>query len=115
MQRILASLGVLAIFGVTFALPLYVALTLCAMPCCHHGGAGAGMTSGGMAGCATAPCSIRSDEATAPATTTSPVRATAAALVVVAHCGVRPSCPRTDSGGVAAALHIAVPSSVLRI
>jgi hypothetical protein len=114
MQRILAACGVLGLFGVMFALPLYVALTLCAMPCCHHGG-GVAMTSD-MTGCATTPCSIRSDEVSAPATTTSHARTDAvAAPIATVERGAHRQCPRSDSGGVAAAVHIAVPSSVLRI
>src|ERR1044071_1629274 len=95
MQRILAACGVLGLFSVMFALPLYVALTLCAMPCCHHGGSVA-MTSD-MTGCATTPCSIRSDEVSAPATTTQ-VHATVTAPVTAG----RTPCAPTRRGPTAA-------------
>lgn len=63
-RRLLAGLGALVVFGVLFLLPLWVALTLCTMPCCHHenGSAGA-VVSADMAACATE-CGMRSDDAT---------------------------------------------------
>ena len=65
-RRLLAGLGVLAVFGAFFVLPLCAALALCTMPCCHHeNGATGAVVSADMAACATE-CGVRSDDGTPP-------------------------------------------------
>ena len=65
-RRFLAGLGALVVFGVLFLLPLWVALTLCTMPCCQHeNGATGPVVSAGMTACGTE-CGMRSADA-APA------------------------------------------------
>lgn len=59
LRRTFAGAGAVLFLGMFFALPLYVALTLCAMPCCQE-------EDVASAACATA-CSIRASEATAAA------------------------------------------------
>ena len=62
MSRFLAAFGAVLLFGVTFALPLYAALSLCTMPCCHgHNGK---VVQADMSGCAPQ-CVVVNDDATA--------------------------------------------------
>lgn len=63
-QRLLAGLGVLVFVAVFFALPLYAAATLCAMPCCASDSSTTPVMSIGMPECAT-DCFVHSEEATA--------------------------------------------------
>ncbi|GEM_PF-1809201 len=64
-QRLIACAGVIVLFAVFFALPLYAAVNLCTMPCCHHDGSSEQPAVGaGMSGCAS-DCSISADAATA--------------------------------------------------
>lgn len=67
-RRIFGGLGVLVVFGAFFVLPLCAALTLCTMPCCHHGNRATGgpIVSGVMTPCETE-CGVRSADATLPA------------------------------------------------
>jgi hypothetical protein len=92
-RRILAGFGVLAIFGGLFVLPLYAALTLCTMPCCHHenGPAGA-VVSADMAACETE-CGFRADDAT-PTTVAA----------------VAPGIPKTSPPAIAVAYFPAAPA-----
>jgi hypothetical protein len=62
-RRCFAALGAVLLLGVFFVLPLCAALSLCAMPCCHHESDPAGaLAAGEMPGCATE-CAISSDDA----------------------------------------------------
>ena len=67
-HRLIAGIASFVLLGSFFAVPLYAALTICAMPCCGHGDDDGGTTlvSAGMAACATE-CAFRSDEATSTA------------------------------------------------
>ena len=66
-RRLLAGAGAVVFLAVFFAMPLYAAVTLCKMPCCHHDSATSPAMSADMPACAT-DCFVRSDEATAAAT-----------------------------------------------
>lgn len=65
-HRLLAGAGALVFFAVFFAIPLYAAAALCAMPCCHEDNAASLAVSAGAPACAT-DCVVRSDEMTAAA------------------------------------------------
>ncbi len=62
-RRLLASAALLVFVGAFFVLPLYGALALCSMPCCHpeNDNGGGSLVSAAMAACV-AECSIRADE-----------------------------------------------------
>ena len=63
-RRLLAALGALVVFGALFIVPLWVALTICTMPCCSGDDDATGpVVSAGMAACATE-CGIRPADAT---------------------------------------------------
>jgi len=62
-RRILGGSGLLVFLGAFFVLPLFAALALCAMPCCHQETGSAGsVVSAGMAACETE-CSSLANEA----------------------------------------------------
>ncbi len=65
-MKIVAGTAILVFFAVFFALPVYAAMTLCAMPCCAKTGTA---ISTGMTECATT-CTIRADQAAPSRTTT---------------------------------------------
>lgn len=64
-RQILAGAGMLLFVGIFFALPLWAAMSLCAMPCCHHSDAAKALAAGSMP-CANE-CSVQAPEA--PSTT----------------------------------------------
>ena len=78
-RRIPAGAAALIFFAMFFALPLYAAATMCAMPCCHAG-AGAAMKSNLLA-CPGSECVVTADEATVQAVS----RYVAPSLVAVPH------------------------------
>jgi hypothetical protein len=64
-RRVVGIAGLLAFAGAFFVMPLYAAIMICGMPCCHHGeGSGASSTvSSPISGCE-AECSLREASAT---------------------------------------------------
>lgn len=66
MPRVLASICVTVFLTVFFAVPLYAAMTICTMPCCHPTQT---TISASMNGCGTE-CAVRADETTAAAART---------------------------------------------
>ena len=78
--RLRALFGVMALFGGLFVLPLCVALSLCTMPCCHHGESDSAVVSADM-NCATE-CAVQSDDATETTVATMPGVHRAAPVVV---------------------------------
>jgi hypothetical protein len=65
LTRVFSVAGLLLFVGAFFVAPLCNALTLCTMPCCHHGSSGAKIAANPMAPCATE-CAISSSESTIP-------------------------------------------------
>lgn len=68
-RRVVGIAGLLAFVGAFFVIPLYAALMICNMPCCHQGeGHGASaIVSSPMSGCE-AECSLREAAATSTVT-----------------------------------------------
>jgi hypothetical protein len=120
-MRVLAGFGVLILFGATFALPLYAALSLCTMPCCHHGNGK--VVRADMSGCAPH-CVIVNDEATAAnarviaseRSASSTIAPSTAAVAVIADVRARTPIER-DAGWLprAAGAPVHVLNSVFRI
>lgn len=113
----LGAIALAAFLGAFFVVPLYAALTLCTMPCCHHesgSGAAPGL-SADMSGCQT-DCSIGSADAAtmaAPAVVPGNDAARNAVAVTVAGAVVEPArataaFPQTSGSarGSAAPLHV---------
>ena len=65
-RRVSAGAAALIFFAMFFALPLYAAATMCAMPCCHHATPGAKLKNN-LPGCAGSECTITADDATVKA------------------------------------------------
>lgn len=91
-RRISAGAAALIFFAIFFALPLYAAATLCAMPCCHHGGPGAKLKND-LPGCPGGECTIAADDATVKAVS----RYVAPSLVAISRVAMTASTvtPRT--------------------
>ena len=70
-HRVVGIAGLLVFVGAFFVIPLYAALMICNMPCCHHGeGHGASaFVSSPMSGCE-AECALREASATSTITPT---------------------------------------------
>ena len=68
-RRVVGIAGLLAFAGAFFVMPLYAALMICNMPCCHHDqGRGAdALVSSQLSGCE-AECSLREAAATSTVT-----------------------------------------------
>jgi hypothetical protein len=68
-RRVVGIAGLLAFVGAFFVVPLYAALMICGMPCCHHDqGRGAdALVSSQASGCE-AECSLREAAATSTVT-----------------------------------------------
>ena len=65
LTRVFGVAGLLLFVSAFFVAPLCNALTLCTMPCCHHGSSDAKIAANPMAPCATE-CAISSSESTLP-------------------------------------------------
>lgn len=78
-RRIPAGAAALIFFAMFFALPLYAAVTMCTMPCCHHA---SGVTlKSNLLACPGSECVITADDATVKAVS----RYVAPTLVAVAQ------------------------------
>jgi hypothetical protein len=123
-RRLFAGLGALVVFGVLFFLPLWVALTLCTMPCCQHeNGATGAVVSADMAACATE-CGIRSADATPASVVTlaapNGMLRSSLVAIAVAHLPAAPAAPvacdrveESSPRGADTSLHVL--NSVFRI
>jgi hypothetical protein len=60
-RRLVAALAAFFVLGVFFVLPLYAAVTLCSMPCCHPQKRADTVVTAAMNGCATE-CAVRADD-----------------------------------------------------
>lgn len=79
-RRVSAGAAALIFFAMFFALPLYAAVTMCTMPCCHHGSAHATLKSN-LPACPGNECVISADDATVKAVS----RYEAPSLVATPH------------------------------
>ncbi|MCM2317240.1 MAG: hypothetical protein NDJ92_19005, partial [Thermoanaerobaculia bacterium] len=68
-RRVVGIAGLLAFGGAFFVIPLYAAITICGMPCCHHdqGRDADALVSSQVSGCE-AECSLREASATSTIT-----------------------------------------------
>lgn len=116
--RFPGGVALAAFLGAFFVLPLWAALTLCTMPCCHHSGdTSSPVVTAAMTGCQTQ-CSIAAaNEATPTAAVVVPAPAhengiaPAAATVVVVDVTVVPSVLASSAAlpmthGVDAPIHV---------
>jgi hypothetical protein len=123
-RRLLAGLGALVVFGALFIVPLWVALTLCTMPCCSGDDDATGpVVSAGMAACATE-CGIRSAAATPAKIVTLAARdgmhRSSPVAIAVAHLPAVPAAPVAcdrveESSHRGAGTSLQVLNSVFRI
>lgn len=65
-RRFSAGAAALIFFAMFFALPLYAAATMCAMPCCHDSRPGPKLKSS-LLNCPGSECTITADDATVKA------------------------------------------------
>ena len=85
-RRISAGAAALIFFAIFFALPLYAAATMCAMPCCHHSTSGAKLKSD-LPACPSSECLTAADDTTVKAAS----RYVAPSLTAIAHVPVSTS------------------------
>jgi len=121
-RRRIAGVVAFTFLAVLFGLPLYAALTLCAMPCCDHPSGEETAVSAAMTACQQT-CAISSDEAAPPkAVTFAPEQRAHHGIVVpgIAMTFEPPAAParseeRSDSHHRAAIAPLHVLNSIFRI